>query len=68
MEQGTVKWFNDLKSYGYILRDSGGEIYVHLSHLSSIRRPLVIGERVEFEVVEDLEGVQAKNVRIVTIK
>jgi len=66
MEQGTVKWFNSARDYGFILRDSGGEVFVHRSQITD-NEPLLERERVEFEVVEDPKGVQAKNVRVVQI-
>ena len=65
MEQGTVKWFDGSKGYGFILRDSGGEIFVHHSQLNGVGT-LLERERVKFEVVEDPpKGKQAKDVKII---
>jgi CspA family cold shock protein len=64
MEQGTVKWFNDAKGYGFISRQSGGDIFVHFSAIQSNGfKSLQEGQPVEFEVTQGPKGLQAENVR-----
>ena len=64
-EQGTVKWFNTNKGYGFIARDSGGEIFVHYRSIQgSGRRFLRDNQRVEFAVGEGEKGPQAEDVAI----
>ena len=66
-EHGNVKWFNDSKGYGFIQRDSGGDVFVHYSDILGVGfRTLSEGQRVEFEVQEGAKGPQAKNVHIVS--
>ena len=62
-EQGTVKWFNDAKGYGFISRDNGPDVFVHHTAINSEGfRTLNEGDRVSFEVVEGPKGLQARNV------
>lgn len=64
MEQGSVKWFNDAKGYGFISRDSGGDVFVHFSAIQAGGfRSLQEGQRVEFEVTKGPKGLQAENVQ-----
>jgi cold shock protein len=66
MEQGTVKWFNDAKGFGFIGRDNGQDIFVHHTAIQSNGfRTLQEGQRVEFEVGQGKKGPQAENVRAV---
>ncbi|HEY3131956.1 MAG TPA: cold shock domain-containing protein [Acidobacteriota bacterium] len=62
-ETGKVKWFNNTKGYGFIERQSGGDIFVHHTAIQSTGfRSLEEGEAVQFDVVEGPKGLQAANV------
>ena len=62
-ETGVVKWFNATKGYGFIQRDSGGDVFVHYSEINSTGyRSLNEGQRVEFTVVQGEKGLQAQQV------
>ena len=62
-EQGRVKWFNSDKGYGFIERDSGGDVFVHFSEIRSDGyRTLDENERVEFIVTRGKKGDQAQDV------
>ena len=65
MAQGTVKWFNAEKGFGFIEQDGGGaDVFVHFSAINgSGYRSLDEGQRVEFEVTQGQKGPQAENVR-----
>ena len=57
MEQGTVKWFNDAKGYGFISRQNGEDVFVHYSAISSNGfKSLQEGQAVQFNVVKGPEG------------
>jgi cold shock protein len=61
--QGTVKWFNNSKGYGFIGRDDGPDVFVHYSAISGDGyRTLQEGDPVEFEIVQGPKGPQAANV------
>lgn len=66
MTQGTVKWFNAEKGYGFIAQDGGGaDIFVHYSAIQSDGyRTLEEAQRVEFDITDGPKGPQAENVRI----
>jgi CspA family cold shock protein len=62
-EQGTVKWFNAAKGYGFIQRESGDDVFVHFSAIKGEGyRSLEEGARVSFEVQKGPKGLQATEV------
>jgi CspA family cold shock protein len=62
-ELGTVKWFKDSKGYGFIKRDGGGDVFVHVTAIQMDgHRTLERGQRVEFAVVHDNRGPKASHV------
>lgn len=67
MIEGTVKWFNAEKGYGFIEREDGqGDVFVHFSAINAEGyRTLEEGQRVTFEVVADAKGPRAENVTVI---
>ena len=66
-EEGIVKWFNINKGYGFIIRDAGGEVFVHFRSIrGSGHRTLREGQRVKFASVDGEKGLQAEDVSILT--
>ncbi len=67
MTQGTVKWFNSEKGFGFIAQDNGGaDVFVHYSEIQGNGfRSLDENQRVEFEVGQGQKGPQAQNVRAI---
>ena len=64
MTDGTVKWFNDAKGYGFITREDGEDVFVHFSAIQGEGfKSLQEGDRVSFEVVQGKKGPQAANVK-----
>jgi CspA family cold shock protein len=64
MEQGTIKWFNANKGYGFIKRDSGEDVFVHYNAIEGDGfKSLDEGDRVQFEVQQGPKGLQAANVQ-----
>jgi CspA family cold shock protein len=65
MEQGTVKWFNDAKGFGFISRQNGEDVFVHFSAIQSNGfRSLQEGQLVSFDVKRGAKGWQAENVQV----
>ncbi|MGH1565582.1 MULTISPECIES: cold-shock protein [Mumia] len=67
MSQGTVKWFNDEKGFGFIAQDGGGDdVFVHYTAIAGNGfRTLAENQRVEFDVTQGQKGPQAENVRAI---
>ena len=66
MEQGTVKWFNDAKGFGFITGENGEDVFVHHTAIQSKGfRTLQEGQRVQFNVVKGPKGLQAESVQAV---
>ena len=64
MAQGTVKWFNDAKGYGFIQVEGGEDVFVLYSAIQAQGfKSLAEGDKVEFEVTKGPKGLQASNVR-----
>ncbi|HEX2619779.1 MAG TPA: cold-shock protein [Phototrophicaceae bacterium] len=64
--QGTVKWFNGEKGYGFITPESGSDLFVHYSEIqASGFRTLNEGDKVEFEITEGKKGKQASAVVVI---
>nr|WP_263326935.1 cold shock protein CspC [Neobacillus sp. Marseille-Q6967] len=64
MEQGTVKWFNSEKGFGFIERENGDDVFVHFSAIQSDGfKSLDEGQKVTFDVEQGARGAQAANVQ-----
>lgn len=65
MEQGTVKWFNDAKGFGFLTRPTGEDVFVHFSAIQTNGfRSLQEGQAVQFDVVKGPKGWQAEHVQV----
>jgi CspA family cold shock protein len=66
MANGTVKWFNERKGYGFIEQDDGSDVFVHYSAIEGTGfRSLKEGDRVTFDIKQDTKGPAAVNVKII---
>jgi cold shock protein len=66
MAKGTVKWFDAKKGYGFVVNESGKDVFVHYTNIEGDGfRSLKDGQSVEYEQVEGGKGLQGKNVHIV---
>ena len=64
MAEGSVKWFNDSKGFGFIQQDDGPDVFVHFSAIAMEGfKTLQEGDRVTFDIVEGQKGPQAANVQ-----
>ncbi len=63
MAEGTVKWFNEAKGFGFIEQDNGPDVFVHFSQIMGDGfKTLAEGDRVSFDVTEGQKGPQSSNV------
>ena len=67
MAQGTVKWFNGDKGYGFIAVEGGPDVFVHFSAIAGTGyRNLDEGQQVEFDITQGQKGPQAENVKVIS--
>ena len=63
MVNGTVKWFNESKGFGFVTKEDGGDVFVHYSAIQGNGfKTLAEGQAVSFEVVDGPKGPKAENV------
>jgi CspA family cold shock protein len=66
MVQGTVKWFNESKGFGFLSYEGGADVFVHHSEIKADGyRTLNEGDKVQFEITESPKGPRAANVTVV---
>ncbi len=65
--QGTVKWFNEAKGFGFIEQESGPDVFAHFSAIAAEGfKTLLEGQKVEFTVTEGQKGPQAENITVIS--
>ncbi|HHW2627806.1 TPA: cold-shock protein [Pseudomonas aeruginosa] len=65
-QNGTVKWFNETKGYGFITPESGPDVFVHFRAIEgNVFKTLAEGQKVSFEVVQGQKGMQAERVQVI---
>ena len=65
-QNGTVKWFNETKGYGFITPESGPDVFVHFRAIEGHGfKTLAEGQKVSFEVVQGQKGMQAEHVQVI---
>ena len=65
-QNGTVKWFNETKGYGFITPESGPDVFVHFRAIEGKGfKTLAEGQKVSFEVVQGQKGMQAERVQVI---
>ncbi|MBG4283761.1 cold-shock protein [Pseudomonas aeruginosa] len=65
-QNGTVKWFNEPKGYGFITPESGPDVFVHFRAIEGNGfKTLAEGQKVSFEVVQGQKGMQAERVQVI---
>ncbi len=66
MANGIVKWFNDSKGFGFIEKESGGDVFVHHTGINAVGfKSLKEGDRVKFDITKGQKGDAAVNVTVV---
>jgi cold shock protein len=64
---GTVKWFNDAKGFGFITQEGGPDVFVHFRNIDGDGfKSLQEGQKVEYEIGQGTKGLQAEKVKVIT--